>query len=148
MTNEKVTDVPYVRRHLVFGWASVLAFLTLGVVLEALHGFKIGWLLDVSNETRRTMLGLSHAHGTLLGLINVAYAATLWILRPPEAAWQSLASTCLISGTVLLPGGFFLGGLIFWGGDPGLGILLVPMGAVLLLVGVFLALQASRKTQT
>jgi hypothetical protein len=35
-----------------------------------------------------------------------------------------------------MPGGFFLGGLVFYGGDPGLGILLLPVGALLLLLAV------------
>jgi hypothetical protein len=35
-----------------------------------------------------------------------------------------------------MPLGFFLGGLKFYGGDPGLGIVLVPIGAALLLLGV------------
>jgi len=38
--------------------------------------------------------------------------------------------------SVLLPGGFFLGGVSFYGGDPGLGALLIPVGAVFLLTGV------------
>ena len=37
----------------------------------------------------------------------------------------------------LLPLGFLLGGIYTYGGDPGDGILLVPVGAVLLLVAVF-----------
>ncbi|MEM7232453.1 MAG: hypothetical protein AAF517_09780, partial [Planctomycetota bacterium] len=37
---------------------------------------------------------------------------------------------------LLLPGGFFLGGVFFYSGDPGLGILLVPIGAILMLIGV------------
>jgi predicted GNAT family N-acyltransferase len=37
-----------------------------------------------------------------------------------------------------LPGGFLLGGLFTHGGDPGLGILLVPFGAVLLFSAIWL----------
>jgi hypothetical protein len=43
---------------------------------------------------------------------------------------------------VCLPGGFFLGGVSFYSGDPGLGVLLVPVGAVLLLAGVFMTARA------
>jgi hypothetical protein len=39
---------------------------------------------------------------------------------------------------IVLPGGFFLGGVTIYGGDPGLGILLVPVGAFFLLAGVLL----------
>src|SRR6516162_5777746 len=65
------------RRHLRIGWWSVLVFLTLGIALELLHGFKAGWYLDVSNSTRRLMFTLAHAHGTLLGLLNIAFAVSL-----------------------------------------------------------------------
>jgi hypothetical protein len=59
-------------RNLRFGWWSLLVFLSLGAVLEALHGFKIGWYVDVGNETRRLMFTLAQAHGTLLALVNIA----------------------------------------------------------------------------
>jgi hypothetical protein len=42
-------------------------------------------------------------------------------------------SHSLSAATVLLPSGFFLGGVVTYGGDPGLGILLVPVGAAFLL---------------
>ena len=44
--------------------------------------------------------------------------------------------------TLLL--GFFLGGLFVHAGDPGLGILLVPVGAALLFAAVWLAWRAAR----
>jgi hypothetical protein len=37
-----------------------------------------------------------------------------------------------------MPVGFFLGGLFVYAGDPGLGILLVPVGGLLLFVAVLL----------
>ena len=128
----------YVRRHLRFGWWSLLVFLTLGIVLEALHGFKVGWYMDVSNATRRLMWTLAHAHGTLLGLLHIAFAGTLRLMPAESARSKRFASPCLIGSSVLLPGGFLLGGIVVYGGDPGLGILLLPFGAVLLVVGVAL----------
>ena len=53
--------------------------------------------------------------------------------------WLRVASTCLIAATILLPGGFFLGGIVIYGGDPGVGILLSPVGAVMIMIGIFLA---------
>jgi len=53
-------------RHLLWGWWGLLVFLSLGIILEALHGFKVGAYLDVGNETRRLMWTLAHAHGTML----------------------------------------------------------------------------------
>ncbi len=128
----------YVRRHLRFGWWSLLFFLTLGMLLEAMHGFKVGWYLDASNSTRRLMWTLSHAHGTLLALVNIAFAATLALLPGQAARSRRLVSPCLMGATVLLPGGFLLGGVVVYDGDPGVGIFLLPVGALLLFVAVLL----------
>jgi hypothetical protein len=87
------------------------------------------------------MLTLAHAHGTLLSLVNIAFALTARVVTGPRATSgkQALASHFLKAATLLLPGGFFLGGVVIYGGDPGLGILLVPIGglALLLAVGFF-----------
>ena len=127
----------YTRRHLRFGWGSLLFFLTLGFVLESLHGFKVGMYLDVTNETRRLMWTLAHAHGALLGLVHIIFGLTLRVV--PEVGSRSLRSisSSLIGASLLLPGGFFLGGVTFFGGDPGLGIIVVPVGAALLMIAVF-----------
>jgi len=126
------------RKHLRFGWWSLLVFATLGLILETLHGFKVRAYLDVSNETRRLMWTLAHAHGTLLALIHVVFGLTLRSGLEISAANQRLTSNALLAASLLLPGGFFLGGIAFYSGDPGLGVLLVPVGAVLLLLAVFL----------
>jgi hypothetical protein len=127
------------RRHLLFGWWSLLIFLTLGLVLEGLHGFKVGAYLNVSNETRRLMWTLAHAHGTLLALINLAFGFMVRLAPDWAPRQRAVASLCLRSATLLMPAGFFLGGTFIYSGDPGLGILLVPIGGVMLFVGVLLA---------
>jgi hypothetical protein len=114
----------------------LLIFLTGGLALEALHGFKIEAYLKVTNETRRLMWTLSHAHGTLLGLVNLAFAATLRAIPAWPESNRRFASSALIAATVLIPAGFFLGGLFIYAGDPGLGILLVPVGGILLFAAV------------
>ena len=43
----------YIRRHMQFGWSSLLCFLTLGIALEALHGFKVDWYLNESYESHK-----------------------------------------------------------------------------------------------
>jgi len=121
-------------RHLRYGWWSLFAFLALGVVLETLHGFKLGWYLDVNNEMRRLMFTLAHAHGALLALVNIVAGLTLRTVK--EIAVSSRASSALIWGSVILPAGFFLGGIIVHDGDPSLGVALVPVGALFLLYGV------------
>ena len=104
----------------------------LGLVLETLHGFKVGAYLDVSNDTRRLMWTLAHAHGTLLGVVHLGFAFTLRHLDPDAPSIRS-ASSALIGASVVLPAGFFLGGIRFYAGDPGVGVALVPIGAVLLI---------------
>jgi hypothetical protein len=126
------------RRHLRVGWWTLLVFLALGLVLEGLHGFKVRSYLDVSQQTRRLMWTLGHAHGTLLGLVNLAFAATLrW-----QPAWSARAarqaSRWLLGATACLPAGFVLGGLDVHAGDPGLGIVLAGLGGLMLLVAVLL----------
>lgn len=125
-------------RHLQIGWWALLGFLALGVVLESLHGFKIGFYLDVSNETRRLMWTLAHAHGALLALVHIAFAVSLPFAKHWDDAGRTLASRLHTAALVLLPLGFFAGGLVIHGGDPGLGILLVPPGGLALFAAVFL----------
>ena len=121
-----------VRRHLREGWLAVLVFLTLGIALEAMHGFKIDMYLNVANETRRLMWTLAHAHGVLLGVLHLGFAFTLSELELESARWTKIVSPCLTGATVLLPAGFFLGGVMIYDGDPGVGILLVPVGALMI----------------
>lgn len=134
-----------VRGHLRIGWASLLLFLSLGIALEALHGLKLGLYLDAANEPRRLLWTLAHAHGTLLSLVHLGFALTVHLLpdwAPRPRAW---ASWCLTGATVLMPAGFFLGGLFLHGGDPGLGIALLPLGAGLLLAAVVLTFSGARR---
>ena len=128
----------YVHRHLQFGWWSLLCFLTLGIGLEALHAFKIDWYLNESYETRQLMWRLGHAHGTLLGLVHIAFAASVFVLPAVMTRTRRLASPLLMGASILLPGGFFLGGIFIYGGDPGIGVWLAPVGALFLFLAVLL----------
>jgi hypothetical protein len=123
-------------RHVYFGWWSLLVFLTLGIVLEALHGFKVGWYLDVGSETRRLTWTLAHAHGVLLAILHVVFGLTVRVIPNASTSGRQIASTCLLASSFLLPGGFFLGGVFIYDADPGLGIFLVPLGGLLLFVAV------------
>jgi hypothetical protein len=121
-------------RNLLFGWWALLIFLSLGGALETLHGFKIGWYVDVENDMRRLMFTLAHAHGTALALVNIVAGLTArnierFDLRPT-------VSLSLIWAGILFPVGFFLGGIVTYGGDPGLGIWLVPIAALLLFYSI------------
>jgi len=116
----------------------LLVFLSFGLVLETLHGFKVGFYLDVANETRRHLWTLAHAHGTLLALVNIAFGWTVRALPAWHGTPQKLASRSLLGASILMPSGFLLGGVVIYGGDPGLGIFLLPIGAAMLFVAVFL----------
>ena len=127
-----------------FGWGSLLVFAGLGFILETLQGFKAPLYVDVSNDTRRLMWTLAHAHGVGLALIHVLFALSLPAL-PAQPGRDRLVSRSLIAASVLLPGGFFAGGAIYYAGDPGPGILLVPVGAFLLITAVFLVARATKQ---
>lgn len=125
-----------VQLHLRTGWCLLSAFLVLGMLLEGMHAFKLGWYLDLANETRRLLLRLAHAHGVLLGLVNIAFALSLpHRARLGERAERWL-SRCVLVGSALLPTGFLLGGLVVLGGDPNPAVLLAAAGAPLLAAGV------------
>lgn len=121
-----------------FGLWSLLAWLSLGLGLEAMHAFKVSVYLDY--ETRRLLWTLAHAHGVLLSVLCIGLGALLRAApsRDGGARWPRLAAGSLMAATVLLPGGFLLGGIFVYGGDPGLGVLLSPIGGALLVFAVLL----------
>src|ERR1043166_2332745 len=88
------------RRHLRYGWWSLLIFLTGGIILEGFHGLKAGFYLNPSQSTRRLMWTLAHAHGTMFGLVNVGFAFTTQLLTGWKERSAALASTCLISASI------------------------------------------------
>ena len=127
----KTTDSA-IRKTLRAGWLLLAISLPFGVTLEALHGFKVQAYL--ASDMRREMWRLAHAHGTLLGILCLvsgllAEAHIAEAVRPRVLAM-------IRWGAVLMPLGFFLGGVLNSEGDPSLGILLVPAGALLLVVAL------------
>lgn len=127
---------PVVRRHFRWGWWSLLFFLTLGIGLEAMHGFKVQWYVGEQNATRRLMWTLAHAHGTLMALIHLGFGASLYVVG--KGRWFAIRSRFLSIATALVPLGFFLGGWSIHDGDPSLMILVVPIGAIFLFCAVLL----------
>jgi hypothetical protein len=124
---------PLALRHVRVGFWALALFVTLGLALEAMHAFKVAAYVDVENDTRRLMWRLAHAHGTLLGLLHVVYGLTV---RAVPAVGRPLASSCLLASLVLIPGGFFAGGVYVRGGDPSVAVALVPAGFVALIVAL------------
>ncbi|MGH7939286.1 MAG: hypothetical protein ACRD5Z_01690 [Bryobacteraceae bacterium] len=128
------TSSPPVAALLRQGWISLALWIAFGILIEGLIGFRTPALLD--DPLRRDMLRLAHAHGTLLNLVLVVAAICLR-LEIISLSW--LAALELRLAVVLLPVGFLLGGLWHFHDDPGLGIFLVPIGALLLLASVLQA---------
>ena len=139
------SEAALVARHLRLGWWALLFYLSAGIGLEALHGFKLGFYLDLANETRRHLWTLAHAHGALLSILSVVFGLSLRALPHWSGGSREIASRCLIGALVLMPLGFALGGAYTHRGDPGLGILLVPPGGLLLFCAVFLVARASMR---
>jgi Na+-driven multidrug efflux pump len=117
---------------LLTGYWLLAVSLPFGLTLEALHGFKVP--VFVQSEMRRELFRLAHAHGTLLGILCLVFAA-LAEQNVAEAVRYSIARF-VAWGAVLMPLGFFFGGVLNSEGDPSLGIALVPIGAVLLIVAL------------
>ena len=131
------------RRHRAIGWACWLLFLSGGATLESFHGFKAGFYLDPGHSIRREMWTLAHAHGTLLAVVQLVFAASLRSPGRWNEARLKIASHFLLDGSLLVPVGFFLGGISHSEGDPSWGVLLVPAGALLLFVAIGLTVWAS-----
>ena len=123
---------PALKNTLRTGWLLLAVSLPLGVTLEALHAFKVQAYLG--SEMRRELWRLAHAHGTLLGILCLVFTA-LAERHVPEAIRPSVARQ-VTWGAVLMPLGFFAGGILNSEGDPSLGILLVPVGAALMITAL------------
>jgi hypothetical protein len=121
------------------GYWLLAVSLPLGLTLEALHGFKVRAFLE--SDMRRELFRLAHAHGTLLGILCLVFAA-LAERNVPEASRLPIARL-VVWGAVLMPVGFFLGGVVNREGDPSLGIALVPIGAALLIVALVRAAKSA-----
>ena len=71
MSRKGITDkTRVVHRHLRLGGVLLLGFLSLGIILETLHAFKVDLYMNTENKTRRLLWTLAHAHGTLLAILT------------------------------------------------------------------------------
>ena len=123
------------------GWTMIGVFLALGLVLESFHLVKLPFYLDL--RLRRELWTLAHAHGTLLGAVNVLLGLSAGRLVR-DLGRRRLAARLVGAGSLLVPAGFLLGGLWQAEGDPSLFIVLVPAGALLALLGVGIVVAGSR----
>ena len=115
-------------RHLRLSLALAALFLATGLWLEAMIGLRLaGW---VDDPLRREFLRLGHAHGGLLALLNLGLA--LERLGTPDP-WARAIRPAALLGALLVGLGFIVGGLWHGPTDPGLPVLVVPAGALMLL---------------
>jgi lipopolysaccharide export LptBFGC system permease protein LptF len=85
------------------------------------------------------MWRLAHAHGTLLALVNIAFACSLPHVgvEAHRLARLRRSSACLLVAALMLPAGFFLGGVFASSADPNPLVALVPAGAALLIAAAW-----------
>ena len=132
-TNTPLAEIA-AQKSLRYGYTALLIFVAGGLTLEFLHLIKAPWYLE--SHLRRELWVLAHAHGALLALFNLAYAALL-----PRIAAAAGAGGWLRWGAALVPAGFFLGGIGNSEGDPSLAIVLTPIGALAILIALALCVK-------
>jgi hypothetical protein len=121
---------PLARRHLRAGWLALLVAGALGLVLETLLGLRLPIYVDLDLESRRTLWRLAHAHLALLGLVHIAFALS------SSRLGAARVTSWLLMGSFLMPLGFWLGGAVLSGSEPGPLVLLAPLGGVAFLGGL------------
>jgi hypothetical protein len=117
-------------RMMLQGWISIALWMSFGLLLEGLLGYKIPAYMG--DPDRRELFRLAHTHGTLLGLILIAAALSSQRSRVEPARATRIA---LRVGSILMPLGFLIAGVDHPEGDPGLAIWLVPPSALLVIFG-------------
>lgn len=110
-----------------FGWTLLFVGALAGTALELAHAFKLAAYLD--DPLTRLLLTLAHAHAVGLALVVLAHAHVGSDPRPSTGRMLRL-------GALLLPLGFALGAIAHPESDPSIGIVLAPVGALLVLVAL------------
>ena len=121
------------RRSRRFGWTAVAVWALFGVAIEAAHGFKLAVYLD--DDLRHTLLRLAHAHGVILGLVVLTLAGA----GSPYAAGDRgarVTGVLLRLAALIIPVGFAASAVAPHEGDPGVPVVLVPVGGVVLVAGL------------
>lgn len=127
-----MTEAGHIRGALVL----VAAFVASGLCLELMLGLRVpGW---VDDPLRREFLRLGHAHGGILGILNLALAWALQRLATGEG-WARRIRVAALGGAAFVGVGFIGGGVWHGPTDPGPLVFIVPAGAVAMLVAVVAA---------
>ncbi len=123
------------------GWLGLAFWMSFGLLLEGLLGFRAPVYLQ--DSVRRELFRLAHTHGTVLSLVLLLAAFTL---RNMVASSNNFATLALRVGSVLMPFGFLLGGIFHPKDDVGIGIFLAPIGGLMIIFGAInLALSNFKK---
>ena len=125
---------PAARLCLRAGFLLLAVSLPLGLTLETLHALKLPQYLR--STLRHELWRLAHAHGSMLGILCLCYAALVRQLVGAPGRKLGVARW-LVAGSIAMPAGFFLGGVLNSEGDPSLFILIVPAGALCLLLALW-----------
>ncbi len=138
--NDGTAPDPAARLALRAGWLLLAFSLPLGLTLEALHAWKVDVYLG--SALRRELWTLAHAHGNLLGILCLVFAA-LGARIGGDGSHRLRLARGLVLGAALMPLGFLGGGVLSGEGDPSLAIVLVPLGGIVLLVTLLAAAHAA-----
>jgi hypothetical protein len=134
-------DAPLVSVLLRQAWIGLAFWMTFGLLLEGLIGYRIPDYL--SDPQRRELFRLAHAHGGVLSLILLASA--LGIGHGMTAPARIVVAALRI-GVVVMPLAFLVAGIWHYGNDPGLAIWLVPPSGLLVIFGIVgMALSTKRQ---
>jgi hypothetical protein len=108
-------------------------WIALGLVLEGLLGTK--QFAYLGEPVRREMWRLAHAHGVLMAAVFIL------VSRLHGFGGRVAPERLMAAGAVLMPLGFFLGGLAPTETDPWVGVWLAPLGGFFYLLGLVITLQ-------
>src|SRR5215471_13149814 len=129
--SNKPVRAQWARSMLLQGWTSVAVWMSFGLLLEGLIGYRIPSYLG--DTQRRELFRLAHVHGTLLGVILIAITLSC---EYTTIQLHRAARIAVRTGALLMPLGFMLAGVSHPEGDPGIAIWLVPPAAVLVIFGI------------
>jgi len=125
----------FTKTQFCFAWICLWIFF--GLLLDSFMGMK--QLFYLSDPVRREMWRLAHTHGTLMTLVFLAYVHFRGIAK-------KLHENMMFIGALLMPVGFFLGGILTTEIDPFVGVFLVPIGGLLFVLGMLLSLFSTPQT--
>lgn len=138
--SQSATTSPPAHLARAYGFVGLFGWALFGLGLEAAHAFKLAAFLD--DRLTRLLLTLGHAHGVGLSLVLVVSASAGLDMLPTPTS-RARVGRALRFGAVIIPTGFVLGAVHHPEGDPSLAVVLVPIGALALLYGLFVLARAS-----